>query len=356
MSLPKNKSTQAALHIREQIINGLYENTLPSERILSEQLLISRNCVRDALAILTRDGLLSPPEQSRRRSILKTTQANHAHTQKISRCIVLTPNTELNSTEQFLGQLSRLRSLLASAEIFVEVRSSPAFRTTAPQQQLEELTASLPNSIWLLHLCPESIQKWFESSGLFCVVFGSKFTNIDLQSVDSDHAAAVRHATGRLLKLGHRHMSLLIPRTTLAGSQMAEAAFQETLSRSHHDTTAQVLRHDFNLPRLTDTLTKIFSKATPPTALIVQNSHHFLTVYSHLLSLKLSIPRDISILCLAHSSCFERLSPTPTHYSTGVKFIRSLANTIINCPERRKTNAMLIPDYKEGSTIGPVPT
>lgn len=178
MSLPQNKSSQAAQHLKEQILSGVYENSLPSERLLSEQLLVSRNCIRDALAILTQEEVLAPPIQSRRRQILVS--KGQVLEPKETRCIIVSPKAEHNSTEQFLAQLSQLRHILSPSNIQVEVRSSPAFRNNSPAALLEELTESLPNSVWVLYQCPENIQKWFESSKLSCLVLGSTFPEISI--------------------------------------------------------------------------------------------------------------------------------------------------------------------------------
>jgi len=349
MNLPQNKSAQAAAHIKASILSGNYSSYLPSERHLAEKLLISRNCVREALQILTREGVLKAPSGSRRRQILLNPATPQPNTPR--RCIVITPTPEHQSTDYFLGQLARLRHLLSTAHITVDVQSPEAFRHSSVETSLKSVTASNPNVIWLLHQCPLPIQQWFQDQQLPTIIFGSRFPEISLPAVDCDHQATARHATSMLLRQGHRHVGIVLPQTTLAGSYSAECGFNEALDASPHSVTRTILRHDANVPDLTHALDQTFRRDNRPTALIVHNNHHFLTVFTHLPAIGVRIPHDVSLVSMAYSSSYERLSPRPAFYSTGTQLMRKLASAIANANQGPREYPPLIPEYTAGESV-----
>ena len=353
MDLPKNKSAQAAQHLKTLILNGQFGTTLPSERLLSEQLLISRNCLREALSQLTKDGVLEPSSPSKRRKILLTSE--NSPRSKIQRCIIISPTPEHKAPAMLLSQLASLRNTLLKSNISVEICSTQAFRRKDVDVALTSLINDLPNATWVLHQCPESIQSWFQDQGLPAIIFGSAFPEVTLPCVDADHVAGVRHAASQLIRLGHRHIALLIPRTTLAGAQLAELGLTQALEQTQTDVKYTVLGHDFDIPRLTSKLSSTFRVEDPPTAIIVQNHHHFLTVYSHLMSLGLKIPQHVSLISMTSDPSIERLSPTPTSYSTGTKLLRSLASTITNIRHKSMGNIHILPEFAKGETIAAPP-
>lgn len=353
MDLPKNKSAQAAQHLKALILKGQFGTTLPSERLLSEQLLISRNCLREALNQLTKEEILAPSAPSKRRKILVTSAT--AARPAIQRCIIITPTPEHKAPAMLLSQLAGLRNVLLRSNISVKTCSSQAFRRKDSDEVLSKLVRDLPNAIWVLHQCPESIQTWFQKNGLPAIIFGSAFPDITLACVDADHTAGVRHAAGQLIRLGHKHITLVIPRTTLAGAQFAEQGLNQAIEQSQSDVKHSLLKHDFDIPRLTSKLNSIFRVDSPPTAIIVQNHHHFLTVYSHLMSMGLKIPQHVSLISMTSDPSIERLSPIPTSYSTGTKLLRSLASAISNIRHKSIGSTYILPEFNKAETLAPPP-
>ncbi|MFD2157670.1 substrate-binding domain-containing protein [Rubritalea tangerina] len=349
MDLPKNKSAQAAEHIKKLIEVGHFSTTLPSERQLADQLLVSRNCVRDALEILTNEKVLAPSEPSKRRQILIDSETPSQ--QKIERCIIITPTPEHKAPSKLLVQVAKLRNLLAPSHVDVSIRSPRAFRRKDPSDELCQIVEENPNTVWVLHQCPESFQLWFQAAQLPTLVFGTIFPSVNLPSIDSDHTATARHAAGQLIRLGHKHISLVIPRTTLAGAQNAEVGIQQAIEQTQHEVSSTILRHDFNVPRLTTALDKVYRSATPPTAFIIQNHHHFLTVYSHLLSLGLKIPQHVSLISMVDDHSFEYLTPTPASYSTQDKLVKSLAASILGIYQKKKLSACIVPQFQPGQSV-----
>ncbi|QQL46132.1 substrate-binding domain-containing protein [Sulfuriroseicoccus oceanibius] len=348
MPLPQNKSAQAACLIKEMIISGVYTTSLPSERRLAEKLLISRNCVREALHILTEDGTINPPDRSRRREIRVRPTSPHPNVPK--RCVVVTPNAEHQSTEQFLGQLARLRHLLSSSQITVDVQTTQAFRHSSVERALTELTEANPSVIWLLHQCPRPIQQWFHDQKQPAIIFGSRFPGITIPSIDSDHYATAHHATSKLLRMGHRHIGLILPDATLAGAGQAESGFNDALDQSSASAERLILRHGFNVPELISSLNHTFRRDTRPTALLIQNNHHFLTTFSHLLSIGCRIPQDVSLISMAYSSAYDYLSPSPAYYTTGTRMIRMVASAVAHATQSDRQFTPLIPEFVQGET------
>ena len=72
MSLPDKKTfvEQTADHLRDQILSGTWNSMLPAERELAAELQVARNTLRNAIQMITDEGLLYMPEGRRRHYIV----------------------------------------------------------------------------------------------------------------------------------------------------------------------------------------------------------------------------------------------------------------------------------------------
>jgi len=353
MEIPTNKSAQTAEILKESILKGEFGSFLPSERALSEKLLISRNCLRDALEILTSEGIIAPPQRSRKRSILVKVGENAP---EIKRCLLLTPTSEHEAPPLFLEQLAKLRYLLAESNISVESISTGLMKRQDPSEDLQSLTDAYPNTVFVLHQAPKLIQTWFQESKLPTVVFGSLFKNISLPNVEIDFRSSVRHAVNSLLRINHKRLAIIVTRTRLAGGDQALLGMHDAITNYGEDLPdPYVLRHDFNVARLTVELDKLISLKAPPTGLIIINHHHVLTTYSHLLSRGLKIPSQLSLISMVDDPTLQILSPSPSRYSAGKKVIKALAAKIASVHQKRRSSPLIVPEPVKGDTIAAAP-
>ena len=67
----KKLSELAAEEISERISKGEWASRLPNEHGLADALQISRRVTREALQILEKSGVISPPVRGKRREVLR---------------------------------------------------------------------------------------------------------------------------------------------------------------------------------------------------------------------------------------------------------------------------------------------
>ena len=352
-NIPTSKVTQTSEILRESIAQGEWSEFLPSERTLSASLMISRACLRQALELLTQDGILAPAERSKRRAIMRRPRKAKAISDR--KAVFFTPEPAHKATPLVLEQVAQLRHHLAKAKITVDLVSSPVFKhPNASDDTIAKVIREHPEAHWILHQCPEHIQRWFTNQSIRSIVFGSLFQGVDLPAIDIDFRSASRHATGHLLSKGHQRLALIRFRSHLAGDDLAVDGMLEAL-HAHSGISLPkpvIMNHNFHVERLTNALDRLFSSSQVPTGLITVNHHHFVTTFSHLLSLGIRIPKDLSIISLSHDPVLDRLSPKPVCYSAGDHLIRHLARMIVS-PSTSKTakSPLLIPEMTQGSTI-----
>ncbi|NWK54765.1 substrate-binding domain-containing protein [Verrucomicrobiaceae bacterium N1E253] len=347
--IPTSKATQTAQIIRESIQRGEWVEFLPGERTLAKELMISRACLRQALAILTQEKVLAPVEKSKRRSIRQQSDVP----KQSDKVVFFTPEPAHRAAPIVLEQVAQLRHYLSKENKTVEWLSSPVFRN--PQTTdltIQQITSSHPHAHWILHQSPQHIQQWFAQSDIRCSVFGSLFPAVSLPCIDIDFYSASRHATGHLLAKGHQRIGLIRFRSQLAGDNLAMQGMLDAIHAHGGDAIPPPveLSHNFHTERLTSALDQLYASSRRPSALIIVNHHHFITSFTHLISRGLQVPKDVSLISLSHDSILDCFSPLPTCYSVGNRLIRNLAQMIIN-PASQTKPALLIPELRSGKTV-----
>ena len=194
-NIPTSKVVQTANIIREAISNQEWSEFLPGERTLARELMISRACLRQALESLTRDGILAPVERSKRRMIAKRPRKKSL---KQSRKVVFfTPEPAHKAASLVLEQIAQLRYHLSNVNMTVDLVSSPVFQhPQVSNGTMSQLVNEHPEAHWVLHQCPEHIQRWFANQPIHATVLGSLFSGVKLPNIDIDFQSASRHATG----------------------------------------------------------------------------------------------------------------------------------------------------------------
>ncbi|NWK54764.1 substrate-binding domain-containing protein [Verrucomicrobiaceae bacterium N1E253] len=351
--IPSSKIAQATEILRSAIAKGEWEEFLPSERVLSSQLQISRVTLRKALDSLTHEGLIAAAERSKRRAIL----AKKSGAESVSRVVFLTQKPAHESPAQVLSQYAQLCHYLSKVGLEVQLESSDIFQyNQVSQDVLTRLVESHDRAHWVLHQCPEFVQLWFFEQGISATVFGSAFPGINLPSVDVDFRSAGRHATGYLLARGHRRLAMVRFRSTLAGDDLAYQGMVDALmspSSILPRPSPVVMSHNYDVARLTRELDRLFSLPDPPTGLVVVNFHHVLTMISHLSSIGLSVPGDVSIISLSDDVVFESFSPRPVSYRLGdvlvKKLVRQVIDSVSGVTDHRQV--LLISEQIPGGTV-----
>jgi DNA-binding LacI/PurR family transcriptional regulator len=350
-SMPKSKAGQLADLLRARLRDGYWKESLPSERALADEYLVSRTTVRQALDYLKVDGWIEGCASTRdRRRVL--VQGRHGPRQPTSgRVVFLTPS--MSDSPLILGQLAVLRELLGGAGFRVLVKDQSRLATLRnPLPSIQRLLGEHPDAVWVLHKMSRRVHEAFASAGVPTVVFGSSFPGIRLPAIDVDFRAVARHAAGRCLGAGYQRLAVIVHRTPLAGDEGIVEAISEELT-NRQAPPPRVMKHDFNRARLIDALDRdIVPQGTRPDVLLIVNQHHLLTTLPHLLWRGVRIPQEMCLIYLNNDPAAERLSPLPERYDLGDRLLRRLATAILSCfAGEIPKSARLLPVAARGSTF-----
>jgi len=191
-------------------------------------------------------------------------------------------------------------------------------------------------------------------------VAGSIFRGVELPFCDLDYRAVCRHATGVLLRLGHRRIALLNRDDPRAGELAGEQGFLEGIGASNHsDATAEIVYHRDDVESVSRALKKLReSKHGFPTALIVSSASAYLSVITLLASKRLRVPQDVSLICRDGDPLLNAVFPTAARYTASPhafarRLIHPLSGLTRGLPVAHSQNYFL-PKFNSGGSIAAV--
>ena len=358
MAIPDNKTfvEQTADYLRERILSGQWGLVLPSERELASQIQVARNTLRKAISILNQEGLLYVIEGERKHRIrLPEGVASNASSKPPSKVVLLTnvPLDELPSHTLLRADL--MRRTLSNSGIEFRVLSSRAFRLARPAVALRELTEAYPDSIWILHHATEPIQRWFQSSAVKCVVFGTAYPGIDLPGFSVDLAASMRHAMGLLRRKGHTSLVLVEPERILAGHLLVRSVMDE---QAGHWDRVQSLVWNGNHSTFPGAVKRLMASVQPPSAFILMTSTQAMALYSTFCNLGLRIPADASVVALFDDPLLAHIIPQVAHYRENAEVESKRIVTMIRHALRGAIpthSTTLLQEFIPGGSVAPPP-
>lgn len=342
-------AAQTCAVLRQLIVSGGFERTLPGEMELVRRLKVSRVTLRTALAQLEREGLLRG-SKGRRREITVSAPGRVKPRACPSRVIILSPVSLTGLISSKLLWMDELRDILSAQGVALDFVVSTAAFLQRPGRVLHSLRAQYPDTVWLLLRSTVHMQRWFFEQRVPAVVAGSLFEGIELPGVDSDYFAACRHAAGRLIARGCRRLGLLTPQPMLAGDRESEAGFREGAG----DIPVAVARHDGTPDGLCRVLDELM-KSQPPHGLLVFHATHAATALTRLISTGWRLPRDLKLLSRDDDPFLHHLSPRPARYTVApqpfarqlAKFVRAFLDAGLPPAEACR----LLPEFTAGETL-----
>jgi DNA-binding LacI/PurR family transcriptional regulator len=338
---------QAADCLRAALARGEWTGHLPGARELSAQMQISRSTLAHALAILRQEGLIRVAHGCR------TTILRRPLRSKVPRG----PVVYLSSVLPDKMDAEQHRLLAAISNCLRDVgypflqHTDPRLSWQKPAEYLEILARRTPSACWVLSAVDGAVQQWFAERNLPAMVWGTPHPGIRLPAVDVNFADVVDDAMGRLAGKGHRTVALITFPSDIAGQRCIEERF---LKRA-----AAVQRHDRTTDGVCRAVETLLRSAAPPTALLVVGADWALTVSGYLASRKLSVPRDISIVCTNYQPLLSAAFPSiagyqarfPSLLACATKRIVSLARTGVL--PARITHIPVV--FETGQSLGDAP-
>ncbi len=348
---------QTVTCLRTALAGGQWREWLPAERTLCEMLQVSRSTLRRALEQLQRDGAIRAEHGAGHRILPRATRARgNLRSHDVA---LLTPEPLERMRPSQTLWIDELRAMLSERGCRLHLLHGRQYFRTNPGAVLEKLVHQHPHGCWILALANAGCQQWFARRGLPCLIAGSCHAGIDLPFRDLDHRAMCRHAAGHLLGLGYRSLALVAQKTGHAGDIESEAGFLEGVRSSRHPTASVIVcRHDATAMGITQMLKRLIVQKNGPTALLVANAYHCLTVVSGLARLGVRIPADIAVISRDDDPFLAFLVPEPARYVASPRaFARSLLQPVLELLEGGAVSqraVRLMPQFVPSASVAPV--
>ena len=320
-------SKQTADALRDGIASGIWRGFLPGERQLCSLLQISRPTLRTALEMIQREGLIAV-KHGRRSAILKKREPGLRSETRSIALISKVPLYSMSRNRIFV--VDYMHRVLEERGLRLEIVSHPSFGTNRPARALQHLQESGDFRAFVLTLSSLAVQNWFCKNALPVIALGSTFPDIPMPSVDIDYHSMGHHAAGLFLGRSHRHIASLIPEANHAGDlETAESFVKALRSSGHPGIQCQIIRHGASSRDLIQKINTLLALDNPPTAFFVINAFATTTLVTHLLSLGLRIPGDISVISRDHDPLLDWISPPIAHYISPLRKIASRLSRMV---------------------------
>lgn len=343
--------------LRRHLHASEWADGLPAERVLSEQLQVSRPTLRLALQILQREGLVLLSRHPRKWIPTRTHEAGASAKSQLVQFVSCVAFNDLSPSQMI--QLYQLRRHIQDAGFRLEVTADARLNGRMPGELLERMVKRTKACCWVLHQTTPFLQRWFSDRKLPSIVKGSCYEGITLPSFDFDYHAIVHHAVGHLLRLGHRRIALLVPRHHGAGEVLREQSFLRAFAELHcSDAYPTVLRHNATAGHIHSVLRHALGPRNRPTALIASESMHALNALTLVLNQGLRVPGDLSLISCDDEGFLAHVSPSLTRYRIDWSgYARRLLRMIIKLAETGdlpRRAVRVIPTFDPGASVAPV--
>jgi len=347
--------SQTAAYLKAEIDNGSWGEWLPGERALCENLQVSRNTLRSALAQLKRDRIIRSVHGSGNQIAVKPQNKPPGLQSHDVAFLTPDPLEQLRPTQTLW--IDELRAMLSERGCRLHVFHGRQYFRTNPGPALEKLIKQNPHGCWVLILSNEKTQRWFEQNRVPCIVAGSVYAGVDLPFRDIDHRAMCRHAAGVMLAAGHTKVALVIQRSRRAGDLASEAGFVEGVRQSSRaDASAVICPHDATVTGICNALRRLMEQRPAPTALLVANPNHYLSIVSRLGQMGRRVPSDVSLVSRDEDPFLSYLLPNPTRYVTNAHTLaKSLLRPVIELLEGGVIThraIRIMPSFLRGDSLG----
>lgn len=343
---------QVAAHLRGEILAGRWSGTMSGRNRLAKELGVNRKTVEAALRQLEHEGLLvGQGAGSKRRIVLPkgTTAVRPLQ-------VAILNYDPLGQTE---GYKTELRHLLGEAGHTAFFTPKSLTELGMKVSRIRRLVEKTEADAWVVCAASREVLEWFsmQSEPVFAL-FGRR-AGLPVAATGPDKPSAYTAATRRLIKLGHRRIALLCHEERRRPEPGAtERAFLAELE------AYQIPTGEFNLPSWKDTregfqelLDGLF-RVTPPTALLIDETHLFNATQQFLAKRSLQVPEDVSLVCTDPSPDFIWCEPSIAHMRWDARpvtrrIVRWAANVSRGRQDVRQT---FVPaEFVEGGTIGRTP-
>ncbi|MCB1129674.1 MAG: substrate-binding domain-containing protein [Verrucomicrobiae bacterium] len=308
----KSLAVQVADRIEEAILSGKWTGALPGNRTLAERYGVNRKTCVAAMDVLEQRRLIGPAEVGKCRVILPIDSVSSARTTR-DRLLILRPAASpLNlEDENLLRSFQETWESSRGGVVWERVdyerfrKPLPVLEKLIERHHAHALVLYVPLNTWgavAVDRLPS-----FQVGGVHGP--SPKFSMCSF-SINDGIEAVTRHLAG----LGHRR--ILIPIDSISGG--FRSAFVDGLARGLGEAPESGTFEDMcpsfpePVPEVWRTYWEKAFRRVRPTAVIVTEDVHLLSLYGFCAHHGIRIPKDVSVISINYERHFEWCQPKPT--------------------------------------------
>jgi DNA-binding LacI/PurR family transcriptional regulator len=350
--------TETAETLKKWIIDGELNGLLPGEFRLKARLGVGRDTLRLALKQLEQEGWITASGRGRQRGVkLGRLPSRQRAPDRRLPVTFLSPFTIVDRI--LLLEFEDLQKHLSKQGRELRFVSSSHLHSDRPDQHLKRLVGENPSAAWMLHFVNQATQQWFEQEGLPAFIYGTPFPRVNLPFVVNDWESAAFHAGLQLTRQGHHMIAQMAFEQTMPGMLAIERGLRRALAALGSPSQLVIFKDDHSPQSVVRSLERAFHLAPRPTALVFCASNQLLTCYSWMISKRIAVPQDVSLVCIPSDSWFQDLCPPVCHYENNPKiFARHVRQKVMELVEHghvARGSIRVRLEYRAGATIGPAP-
>jgi len=315
---PDSLPLKVADRIAMEISAHTWNHTLPGTRALAVRYNVSRKTTLAAIQLLESRGLLQPPEPGKRRRIRRTKSTPLHQNDPRKGCLLILHDQVQAQSARHESNLHICRSLWMESGENVIVHQVDYEKHTKPQTLLAELAEKYRASAFVL-LIPQLV--WIEAASQLLPTYSMGGNWTPGYNLASAHGYRISDQIAQLISHLHSkgHQRILIPNyrggqrtnTILLAVQQGIEKFI-TNSNTQNDLHIETPLCDSQDPHQWFKFWKDALRKHEPTAVITSGDLYMQSLYGFCAASKISIPNDLSIVCMEYSTRSNWMWPVPT--------------------------------------------
>lgn len=352
-------SVQTAECLRQAIKEHSFGPVVPPERILAEQLEVSRPILREALGQLEREGLIQFEGKRRRIATETDTFKKQGHAIESARLLSYQPLGMFNNEQIQLSEF--LSTVFANHGIDFHVEVSRSSFEKSPERSLKNLLERTPGTLWILYRSTHAMQEWFQRHKIPCFVLGSLYQDVDLLNVDVNYQSVSRHAAGLFRSRGHKQVAIFHRDRVLPGDEQSFRGFLEGWRNvgDQEPHPHKMVSHSANPESLVRSAAAILRLRNPPKAWFIFGSRDVFTLVGWMASEGIRMGKDIHLLSRDSDPYFESIEGGIAHYHRNFEQMKKRTKRLINqifeqkLWAKTKTRTRMVDlDFVDGRSLG----
>ncbi len=343
---------QTVEHLRKGIQEGRWSVRLPGVVRLAEECDVSTGVVRAALRRLEVEGVVTAGGLGRCRRIVPPEQGG---TPLRSLRVGILTHDSIND-DHLLWEI--LRDLEAAGHV-VSIAKKSQGQLNHKLPSIMRMIKEMEVDAWIVSGGTRELLEWFSAQSTPTMAVYGRTGGLSLARTGPDKTSAYLDATRQLIALGHRRIVLI----TLAGRRKPVPGTIERLvleeMRSHGIETGPYNFPDWEeTPEGFNTLLENLFRATPPTALLIDETPKFIAAMQFLARRHIDVPGQVSLISPDFDKELSWCYPSIAHMEwNSVHIVRRVVRWVAAVkkgnPDRETINvpATFVP----GGSIGPAP-